>query len=113
MNKQHEQELRDGWQELNEGLRDQAHQFKSNQRYERAKWLMENCVNKGDSLSEIARATEGTEFPLNKAGVQQLIDLWAVSKGAMQHSPLRAGSNRLIHAMNQYEPDVSQKEVEE
>ncbi len=95
-------ELAEAWDELHEG-----------QRLARATCLVDYGLDKGKTLDAIAKATESSAYPIGRTAVAAYIDLYAVQAGALSTGPIVAGPDRLKHAMNLYEPDVSKEEVQE
>ena len=104
MDKQWARAFAEGFDELNTA-----------QRYQRSKFIVEEGIDAGHDISEIARATEQYgENKLARNTVQQYIDLWAVSEGASQGgTPISAGHHRVTAAINMYDVPVNNDEVAE
>jgi hypothetical protein len=88
----------------------------TSQRYQRAKYIVDEGIEAGHNISEISRATEQYgDHKLSQQAVATYIDLYAVSEGATRPtgSPISSGERRLSAAMKMYDAPVEEHEIEE
>ena len=85
------------------------------QRYQRAKYIVNEGIEAGHDIIAIARATEQYgENKLSQSTVQEYIDLYAVSEGTGRAgTPISAGMHRIRAAIDLYDVPVEDDEVEE
>jgi len=85
------------------------------QRYQRSKFIVEEGIDAGHDIPEIAKATEKYgENKLARSTVEQYIDLWAISQGVSPgETHISAGHHRVTAAINMYDVPVEADEVAE